>query len=109
MPRTRFGPAASDDDEQRGGATLAEVLAQRIGHRAKRLEDVGVVRLAADDEQHVGLPSQCLKQMRATSFIFSYGGLPPKSDEMMASSPSISETSEFAPPPKVGARMVPRS
>ena len=83
------------------------MLAQRIGHRAEGLEDVGVVGLAADDEQHVGLPSQCLKQMRATSFIFSYGGLPPKSDEMIASSPSISVTSELAPPPNVGARIVP--
>ncbi len=53
--------------------------------------------------------SQCLKQMRATSFIFSYGGLPPKSDEMIASSPSTSVTSELAPPPKVGARIVPFS
>ena len=51
--------------------------------------------------------NQCLKQMRATSFIFSYGGLPPKSEEMMASSPSSSVTSELAPPPNVGARIVP--
>jgi hypothetical protein len=45
--------------------------------------------------------------MRATSCIFSYGGLPPKSDEMIASSPSAWVTSELAPPPKVGARIVP--
>lgn len=51
--------------------------------------------------------SQCLKQIAATDFIFSYGGLPPKSLLMIASSPSISVTSELAPPPKVGARIVP--
>ena len=48
-------PAAADHDVQRRGAVLAEVLAQRIGHRAEGLEDVGVVGLAADDEQHVAL------------------------------------------------------
>jgi len=32
--------------------------------------------------------SQWSKQMRATSFILLWGGLPPKSDEMIASSPS---------------------
>ena len=33
----------------------AEMLAQGVAHGAKRLENIGVVRLAADDEQHVGL------------------------------------------------------
>ena len=54
-----------------GAAALAEVVAQRVGDRAKRLEDVGVVGLAADDESTFVCLSQCLKQMRATSFIFS--------------------------------------
>ena len=31
------------------------MLAQRVAHGAERLVDVGVVRFAADDEQHVGL------------------------------------------------------
>src|SRR5471032_215714 len=46
---------AADHHVQRRGAMPAEVLAQRIGHRTESLEDVGVVRLAADDEQHVAL------------------------------------------------------
>ena len=35
--------------------------------------------------------------------------MPPKSDEMIAASPSTSVTRLFAPPPKVGARIVPLS
>ena len=47
--------AAADHDVERRRAVGREVLAQRIAHRAQRLVDVGVVRLAADDEQHVRL------------------------------------------------------
>src|SRR5262249_46781409 len=42
--------SAPNHDIERRSAVLAEMLAQRIGHGAKRLEDVGVVRLTADDE-----------------------------------------------------------
>ncbi|WP_443191146.1 hypothetical protein, partial [Pseudomonas indica] len=48
-------PAAPDDDVERRRAVGGEVLAQRVAHPAEGLEDVGVVRLAADDEEHVGL------------------------------------------------------
>ena len=48
-------PAAAQHHVQRRRPVLAEVLAQRVGHGAQGLEDVGVVALAADDEQHVGL------------------------------------------------------
>src|SRR5688572_26933112 len=48
-------PAAPDHQVQRLRAVLAEVLAQRVGHGAEGLEDVGVVALAADDEEHVRL------------------------------------------------------
>ena len=48
-------PAAADHHVQRRRALGREVLAQRVAHRAQRLVDVGVVRLAADDEQHVRL------------------------------------------------------
>src|SRR5207302_9023627 len=47
--------AATDHDVNGGGPTLAEVLAQRIRHGTKCLEDVGVVRLASDNEKAVGL------------------------------------------------------
>ena len=47
--------------------------------------------------------------MRLMSYIFSYGGLPPKSEEMLPASPSSSVTSALAPPPKVMAVMVPWS
>src|SRR5471032_367719 len=47
--------AAADHHVQRRGSMPAEVLAQRIGHRAEGLEDVSIVRLSADDEQHVAL------------------------------------------------------
>ena len=36
-------PAAADHHVERRRPVLAEVFAQRIGHRAQRLEDVGVV------------------------------------------------------------------
>ncbi len=50
-----IGAAAADDDVERRGTAGAEMLAQRVAHGAEGLVDVGVVRLAADDEQHVGL------------------------------------------------------
>ena len=50
-----IGPATADDDEERRRAVLAEVLAERIRHSAECLEDIGIVGLAADDEQHVRL------------------------------------------------------
>src|ERR1700730_6286489 len=42
-------------DIERGRAALAEVFAKRVGHRSQRLEDVGVVGLAADDEKDIRL------------------------------------------------------
>ena len=48
-------PAAADDDVERRRPVRGEMLAQRVAHAAEGLEDVGVVRLAADDEEHVGL------------------------------------------------------
>src|SRR5260370_273201 len=40
---------------ERCRAVLAEVFAKRVGHRSQRLEDVGVVGLAADDEKDIRL------------------------------------------------------
>ena len=57
--QVRAAPAQHHVERRR--PVRAEVLAQRVGHRAQRLEDVGVVALAADDEQHVGLPKPMLE------------------------------------------------
>src|SRR4029453_4491980 len=54
-------PAPTDHDVDRRGAEFAEILAQCVRHSAKRLEDVGVVGLAADDEEYVGLPQPVLE------------------------------------------------
>ena len=51
----KVGAAAADHHIQRRRTVAAEMIAQCIRYRAKRLEDIGVVRLAADDEQDVGL------------------------------------------------------
>ena len=51
----QVGAAAAGHDVERRGAMLAEMLPQGIGHRPEGLEDVGVVGLAADDEQDVRL------------------------------------------------------
>ncbi len=48
-----------------------EMLAQCVSHGAEGLVDIGVVRLAADDEEHIGLREPVLVADAATSFIFS--------------------------------------
>ena len=54
-------PAAADHDVERRRPVRAEMLAQRVAHGAEGGEDVGVVRLAADDEQDVGLRQPVLE------------------------------------------------
>src|SRR5512145_1715543 len=54
-------PAAADHHVERRRPVRAEMLAQRIRHRAEGLVDVGVVRLAADDEKHVRLRKPVLE------------------------------------------------
>ena len=61
MPRTRFGPPRPTTTYSGCAPCPAEVLAQRVGHGAEGLEDVGVVALAADDEQHVALAQPVLE------------------------------------------------
>src|SRR5271169_1636021 len=51
----KIGTAAPYHHEKRRRSMLAEMFTQSVGDRAQGLEDVRVVRLAADDEQHVGL------------------------------------------------------
>ena len=58
------GSAAADHDIERRRAMAARMLAQRVRHRAEGLVDVGVVGLAADDEQHVGLGEPVLEADR---------------------------------------------
>jgi hypothetical protein len=64
------GAAAADDDEERSRAVPAEVLAQRVGHGAERLEDIGVVDLPPMMNSTFDCLSQCLNRFRATAFIF---------------------------------------
>ena len=99
--RTRLQDAdkARIEEEQRARRAQAEQRQQAVAGSLAAFS--GQVR-----EALMAL-SSAYEQMRATAFIFSYGGFPPKSDEMIASSPSISVTSEFAPPPNVGASIVP--
>src|SRR3954470_11085237 len=51
----QVGSAAADHDVERRRPMRAEMLAERVAHGAERGEYIGVVGLAADDEQDIGL------------------------------------------------------
>src|SRR6478752_4274283 len=51
----QIGPTAAHHDIDRRWAVSTEMLPQSIAHCAESLVYVGVVRLAANDEQHIGL------------------------------------------------------
>ena len=50
-----IGSATTDHHVERFGAVGVEIVAQGVGHGAEGLVDVGVIGLAADDEQDIGL------------------------------------------------------
>ena len=82
---------------------------ERVAHAAEGLEDVGVVRLAADDEEHVGLLQEVPVADRPDRLHLLVGRVAAevrRDDRRLA---STSVTRLFAPPPKVGARIVPCS
>jgi hypothetical protein len=47
--------AASHHDVERRGPWRLKCFAQGVAHCAESLVDIGVVRLSADDEKHIGL------------------------------------------------------
>src|SRR5574337_851592 len=102
-------PAATDDHRKGRRAVLGEVLAQGISHGAEGLEDAGVVAFSPDHEEHVGLAQPVLEADAGHRFHLLVRRVAAEVGGDDLSSPSISITREVAPPPKVGARMVPWS